>query len=153
MLAPEFFNDRFVPAFAPLAAYHRFESVGLERIPASGRALLLITHSAATYELLLAIRAIYLATGRIVRSLADRIWFRVPVLGGWVRRIGVAATAVPSRRKSLAFSCLGAILARNPLDANMRFRKVSRMVLTDSPSSTSTWASGRNSAPLLVFCP
>jgi 1-acyl-sn-glycerol-3-phosphate acyltransferase len=84
----DYFARRFVPAFAPLAAYHRFELVGGEHTPRSGPAIFALTHSAATYEAFLLMRAVYQATGRVVRGLGDRVWFRVPLMAARLRRVG-----------------------------------------------------------------
>ncbi len=96
-----FFARRFVPGLAPLAAYHRFRVVGAEQLPRSGPALLTVTHSAATYESFLLVRELYRATGRVVRGLGDRVWFKVPLLGGSLRKSGFVDASVESARSLL----------------------------------------------------
>jgi 1-acyl-sn-glycerol-3-phosphate acyltransferase len=96
-----FFTRRFVPGLAPLAAYHRFKVAGAEHLPRSGAALLAVTHSAATYETILIVRELYRATGRIVRGLGDRAWFKVPVLGASMRKSGFINASYEAARPLL----------------------------------------------------
>lgn len=85
----EYVERRLLPAIELLARYHRFETRGMERIPRAGRLLIVSTHSAITYELLLGMCAIYESTHRVVRALGDHFWFRVPYVGSFLSKVGV----------------------------------------------------------------
>lgn len=63
-----------------LRDYHQYQTIGLENIPKTGRALLVVNHSFATYELMLLFHAITAQRNRIARPLADRLFFRIPYL-------------------------------------------------------------------------
>jgi 1-acyl-sn-glycerol-3-phosphate acyltransferase len=85
----DFIEHRFLPAMDLVARYHRFETRGIERVPATGRLLILTTHSLMTYELLLGLAAVFQHTGRWVHPLGDRFWFRVPIIAEWMTKLGV----------------------------------------------------------------
>ncbi len=73
----------------PLARYHRHEVEGLEQIPKEGGALLVLSHSLATYDGLLLGLAIFEATGRLPTGLAGDVIFRIPVIGELARQAGL----------------------------------------------------------------
>lgn len=77
------------PLLRTLRCYHRHEVCGLEHIPRTGRALIVINHSFATYDALLLGHAIHEHTGRFVRGLADRLMFRTPLVRTLAARIGI----------------------------------------------------------------
>ena len=66
-----------------LRTYHRYRVQGLENLPAKGPALLVVSHSLATYDIALLGYTLFEETGRVVRSLADRLIFKIPPLA-WV---------------------------------------------------------------------
>lgn len=76
------------PLVYKLQAYHRYEVVGIENIPQEGPALIVCTHSLATYDIALLAGKIYDIYGRICRSLADRLFFKIPYLGELVKATG-----------------------------------------------------------------
>lgn len=80
-------------AYDALAKYHRHEVVGMEHIPASGRCLVVVNHSFATYDNGILINSILNKTGRLVRPLGDRSLFYVPAFGRFLGKTG----AVPAR--------------------------------------------------------
>lgn len=77
-------NDVFLAlleSFLPLIrAYFRYEVVGLENVPATGRAVLVSNHGILPVDALLLHCAIRDAFGRWPRGLTDRRIFRIPVL-------------------------------------------------------------------------
>jgi 1-acyl-sn-glycerol-3-phosphate acyltransferase len=76
----------------PVARYHRFEMRGLEHVPKQGSALLVGTHSSITYDMFLAAITVFDHTGRVPRSIGDRVWFHNPTLGQLVRDLGIVDT-------------------------------------------------------------
>lgn len=71
-----------------LRYYHRHRVVGLEHVPRSGRLLLVVNHSFATYDTALLCDAVYQATGRVARGLADRALFIGPDRGRLAGALG-----------------------------------------------------------------
>jgi 1-acyl-sn-glycerol-3-phosphate acyltransferase len=76
------------PFLKSLREYHQHEVVGMDNIPENGRILMAVNHSLATYDIALLGCAIYEERGRIARSLADRLFFRVPLLGELTNQLG-----------------------------------------------------------------
>jgi 1-acyl-sn-glycerol-3-phosphate acyltransferase len=76
------------PAIEAVRSYHRHEVVGMQKIPAEGSALLVCNHSLATYDISLLMSAIYNDTGRIGRSLIDRLFYKIPFLGETMELLG-----------------------------------------------------------------
>ncbi len=76
------------PLLAGLAKYHRYEISGFEHVPATGGALLVFTHSLATYDILLFGAEVYLKKRRLIASLADRLIFKTPVLREVAKHVG-----------------------------------------------------------------
>lgn len=71
-----------------LRLYHRHRVIGMEHVPRSGRVLLVVNHSLATYDIALLVDAIWTATGRIPRGLADHSLFRGVDQGRIVSALG-----------------------------------------------------------------
>lgn len=84
-----------------LARYHRYEIHGLDRIPARGRAILVVNHSFATYDAILLGAAIMKHVRRDVVGLADRQLFRYPRVAGWMRRLGLVEASPASAEAAL----------------------------------------------------
>ena len=80
--------DRLAPLFQAIRRYHKHDVIGMEHVPAKGAALLVHNHTLSTYDNLLLGAAIYLAMGRLVHGLGDRLMFQIPLLAGFMRRIG-----------------------------------------------------------------
>jgi 1-acyl-sn-glycerol-3-phosphate acyltransferase len=76
-------------ALAPVRRYHRHKVEGLEHIPETGAALLVIHHSLATYDGFLFGIAAYEATGRLPTALGDDLIFKTPVLGDLALKSGI----------------------------------------------------------------
>ncbi|MEO7096391.1 MAG: lysophospholipid acyltransferase family protein [Polyangiales bacterium] len=68
-------------------AVHPTRLEGADRLPA-GPALLVGNHGFLGYETLLFFERLYAETGRLPRGLADRWFFRVPLLRDLLRRVG-----------------------------------------------------------------
>ena len=83
--------DLVEPAVSSLRLYHRHEVIGLENIPKRGKAIIAVNHSLATYDMALLIHAIFLNSGRIVRPLIDRLFFKFPYLGEFMNAVGCSA--------------------------------------------------------------
>jgi 1-acyl-sn-glycerol-3-phosphate acyltransferase len=83
-----------------LQRYHRHRVVGLDHIPETGPALLVINHSLATYDGMLMSVAVFDHRGRLPIGLGDRLLFRIPGLRRWVQRIGVVV-ATPENGQQL----------------------------------------------------
>jgi 1-acyl-sn-glycerol-3-phosphate acyltransferase len=76
--------------FVPLIkAYFRYEVIGLEHIPAKGRAVLVSNHGILPVDGLLLNYAIKYAYGRWPRGLTDRRIFKIPVLRQFFMDMGV----------------------------------------------------------------
>jgi 1-acyl-sn-glycerol-3-phosphate acyltransferase len=64
------------------------EVAGIDRLP-KGRALLVANHAFGFWDLALAVARIHSQTGRIVFSLGEHLWWRVPVVRWLAKRAGV----------------------------------------------------------------
>lgn len=71
-----------------LRTYHRYHIQGLDHLPTTGPALLVVSHSLATYDIALLGYTIFEATGRVVRGLADRLIFKIPPLARLAKGLG-----------------------------------------------------------------
>jgi len=80
--------DFIYPFLKSLREYHQHEVVGMENVPEKGRILMAVNHSLATYDIALLGCAIYEEKGRIARPLADRLFFRLPVIGDITSQFG-----------------------------------------------------------------
>lgn len=76
------------PLAKAIRLYHRHRVVGLDNLPKRGGALLVANHSLATYDMALLIHAIYMETGRIVRPLIDKLFYKIPFLGSLMDALG-----------------------------------------------------------------
>lgn len=73
--------------------YHGYEVRGLDRIPKKGRAIVVVNHSFATYDIALLFDAIQAGIQRTPRPLADRRFFELPFFD----RIPAAFSAVEGK--------------------------------------------------------
>ena len=76
------------PVLRMLREYHRHDVQGLHHIPKRGRALIVINHSLATYDISLLIHAVYMHNGRILRALIDRLFYKIPYLAELMQAVG-----------------------------------------------------------------
>jgi len=91
-----------VPIVNKIRAYHEHEVKGLAHFPTSGRTLLAVSHSLATYDIALLLGAIYQATGRLPRSVADHLFFKIPYLGDLVTAVGAIDGTCDNAKRLLA---------------------------------------------------
>ncbi|MCG3172274.1 MAG: hypothetical protein GMKNLPBB_00422 [Myxococcota bacterium] len=96
----EFFEQRFLPAARLLMGWHRFSMIGWEKAPREGGMLVLSTHSMATYEMILGIARFYEHTGRLCRTVADRILFQNEPFRTFFTNIG-SVNASPGMARTL----------------------------------------------------
>lgn len=80
--------DFIFPLLKTLRTYHQHEVIGMDHVPESGRVLMAVNHSLATYDIALLMCAIYEEKKRIARPLADRLFFKVPFLGDLTTEFG-----------------------------------------------------------------
>jgi 1-acyl-sn-glycerol-3-phosphate acyltransferase len=80
--------ERWAPVLEALAAYFRPSYHGLEHIPPEGGALLVGNHGLCAFDGLFLGTAIYRATGRLPRGLAERMLFLVPGVRDSLQQIG-----------------------------------------------------------------
>ncbi len=73
----------------PLKRLHRHRSFGVEHVPSSGGAMLVMHHTLATYDTFLLGLDIYDATGRLPAAMGDDLIFRTPWLRDWAAAGGV----------------------------------------------------------------
>jgi hypothetical protein len=94
-----------------LANYHNYRVGGLELLPKSGPALIVINHTMATYDSLLLMEAIFQKHQRLLRYLAHRLWFQIPGLS----HVANACGAVEAHwDTSLEFAQKGELLGVAP---------------------------------------
>lgn len=77
-----------LPWAEKLKAYHTYTATGLENIPEKGPALIVFTHSWATYDTALLATEILKTRGRLLRPLTDRFMFRTPGLNQLAKKTG-----------------------------------------------------------------
>lgn len=89
------FNHDYIEMLEPVARslrlYHRHDVNGLDHVPRRGKAIIVVNHSLATYDIALLIHAIYMRTGRIVRPLVDRLFYKIPFVGELMNALGCSS--------------------------------------------------------------
>jgi hypothetical protein len=88
------------PILQKMRQYHHHHVVGMENLPDTGRVLLVVNHSLATYDIGLLFSAIHTEKNRIARPLADNLFFRMPYLGELVEAVG-GKQGTPENAKKL----------------------------------------------------
>lgn len=88
------------PFLLGLRAYHRYEAEGLESIPENGKALLVLSHSLATYDIALLFYSILERRNRVCRPLVDRLFYKVPFVRDLIDGVG-AKEGSPETAKQL----------------------------------------------------
>ena len=83
-----------------LSEYHRYQAVDIDKVPTSGPALIVCTHSLATYDTFLLGLAIRDVLGRQTRGLADHLFFSYQRLGRAAAEAGMVE-GTPERARSL----------------------------------------------------
>ena len=83
------FINKIFPLARFLKRYHNYRIEGLEKIPKEGRALILVNHSLATYDILLLAYVIMRKLERLPRGLADRNFYKADIIANWMQKLGV----------------------------------------------------------------
>ena len=97
--------DKLFPIVETLQAYHRHKVIGLEHVPEEGSALIVCNHSLATYDMGLLQMEIFKCKDRFTRSLIDRLFYKIPLLGELMEAMGSVkgtrgATSTTTHRSS-----------------------------------------------------
>ncbi len=79
----------FQKTLEPIRRYHDHSVEGLEHLPRTGGALLVVHHSLATYDGFLVGMAVWEATGRLPTALGDDMIFKTPGLKKLARDAGI----------------------------------------------------------------
>ena len=74
-----------VPVIQAARRYHDHEVRGLENIPESTGATLVVNHSLATYDITLLVATLFIERGMAARTMIDRLFFKVPFVGGFMK--------------------------------------------------------------------
>jgi 1-acyl-sn-glycerol-3-phosphate acyltransferase len=78
-----------IAALRRLSDYHQYRAYGLDKLLASeGGLLVACNHSFATYDAVLLALAGYDASGRWFHAMADRLFFRIPVVSSFFTTMG-----------------------------------------------------------------
>lgn len=93
---------RVVRTLRPLQLYHRHRVVGMDAVPRSGPALLVVHHSLATYDGFMLGLSIFEQTGRPPRGLGDDLIFRTPLVRRAARAIGIVPASPTAGEDLLA---------------------------------------------------
>ena len=83
------FLDRLRPVFQLMGRYHRYRTHGLGLIPKTGRVLVVVNHSFATYDGMLLGAAILMQLRRMPYGLADSNFFKFGPFGRLASRLGM----------------------------------------------------------------
>lgn len=78
----------------PRGAYHRARLLGSERLPESGGAVIVSNHGRLDFDTFILIRLVLRARSRLMRLMADHMWFGLPLFS----RLFSAAGAVDGTR-------------------------------------------------------
>ncbi len=87
---------RFIGLWRWRQIYHRAEISGVENIPEAGRAVIVSNHGRLDFDFFILVKLIWDHCHRFPRSMADRIWFKLPVLRSLFHAIG----AVEGKREN-----------------------------------------------------
>jgi 1-acyl-sn-glycerol-3-phosphate acyltransferase len=83
------FINKIFPLARFLKRYHNYRIDGLQNIPKQGKALILVNHSLATYDILLLAYVIMRKLERLPRGLADRNFYKTDMIANWMQRLGI----------------------------------------------------------------
>lgn len=68
--------------------YHRANIVGIDNIPETGGALIVSNHGRLDFDMFILIKLIWDHCRRFPRSMADRIWFKLPLIRSLFKLLG-----------------------------------------------------------------
>jgi 1-acyl-sn-glycerol-3-phosphate acyltransferase len=71
---------RLIKFWRARQSFHRAAVRGIEHIPQAGRAILISNHGRLDFDFFILVKLIWDHCQRFPRSMADRIWFKLPVL-------------------------------------------------------------------------
>jgi 1-acyl-sn-glycerol-3-phosphate acyltransferase len=94
------FIDQASHVVSYIQRYHRHKVIGVENLPKSGPAIIVVNHSLATYDIALLNNQIYKSTGRVTRALMDRWFFKFEAIGNLMHAFG-AIQGTPDDAKQL----------------------------------------------------
>jgi 1-acyl-sn-glycerol-3-phosphate acyltransferase len=80
---------KFIPFAEFMKLYHLYRVDGISQIPTKGRALILVNHSLATYDILLLGYMILDKIGRLPQGLADSNFYKNEFTAKWMHKLGV----------------------------------------------------------------
>ncbi len=80
---------KIIPFAEFMKFYHHYRVDGILKIPKKGKAMILVNHSFATYDILLLGYSIFDKIGRLPRGLADRNFYKNAITADWVSRLGI----------------------------------------------------------------
>lgn len=116
---PVWIQQRYLPFCRALRRWHRARALNVACFPREGPALIVGTHSPASYDSVLALSYITEHTGRMPRGLAHDAWFRTPGVGTTLRRMGAEPASPDAAERILA---RGELLGVMPGGAREAFR-------------------------------
>ena len=73
-----------IPVMQAARRYHNHEVKGMEHVPDGSGATIVFNHSLATYDISLMLAALFVERGRAARTILDRLFFKVPLLGNFM---------------------------------------------------------------------
>lgn len=80
---------KFVPLAEFMKFYHYYRVDGIHKIPKEGRAMILVNHSLATYDIVLLGYMILDKIGRLPSGLADSNFYKNEFTAKWMHKLGV----------------------------------------------------------------
>jgi len=81
--------EKVAPFAEGLRQYHHYKVYNVNQIPKKGRAMILVNHSVATYDILLLGYSIVDKIGRLPRGLADRNFYKNTQVTEWMEKLGI----------------------------------------------------------------
>lgn len=80
---------KIIPFAEFMKMYHHYRVDGIQKIPQTGRAMVLVNHSLATYDIMLLGYSIYEKVGRLPHGLADKNFYKNELTAKIMHKIGV----------------------------------------------------------------
>jgi 1-acyl-sn-glycerol-3-phosphate acyltransferase len=84
MFQHETWLKTMIPVMQAARRYHNHEVKGLELVPEGTGATIVFNHSLATYDISLMLAALFIERGMAARTILDRLFFKVPLLGNFM---------------------------------------------------------------------
>ncbi len=80
---------KIIPFAEFMKFYHHYRVDGIFKIPEKGRAMILVNHSLATYDILLLGYSIFDKIGRLPTGLADSNFYKNTITAEWISKLGI----------------------------------------------------------------